>query len=183
MNKPLTILDCVKIAAPCSVPWTSMHGDDRVRFCDQCKLSVYNLSAMHLDEIETLLREREGRLCIGLCRRTDGTYLTDNCPVGLRALRHGLRRTISAVAAAFAALICATGAIGRNDIDRFETTLRDRQPFAAIADWLWPGSRGVVFGAMAPIPTPPIPPNGSGMPAGGCVAPQVTLAAVPQQIR
>lgn len=36
------ILNRVYIAAPCSVPWDSMEGDERIRHCQQCKLNVYN---------------------------------------------------------------------------------------------------------------------------------------------
>src|SRR5262245_45218821 len=123
-----------------------MRGDERTRFCDQCRLNVYNLSALSLPEIETLLRKQEGRLCVGLYRRQDGTYLVDNCPVGLRALRNGLRRVISGFAAAFVGLVCATGVLAIMDFRRFESGLRDRQPFAAVYDLIWPGRRGWTYG-------------------------------------
>jgi len=37
-------LDHVRIAAPCPADWDRMLGNDRVRFCGQCSLNVYNLS-------------------------------------------------------------------------------------------------------------------------------------------
>ena len=36
----------VKVASPCPADWDRMIGDERVRFCGQCELNVYNLSAM-----------------------------------------------------------------------------------------------------------------------------------------
>jgi len=63
-----------------------MPGTDRVRHCSQCAKNVYNLSAMTQREAGKLLRETEGRLCARLYRRTDGTILTENCSVGLRAI-------------------------------------------------------------------------------------------------
>jgi hypothetical protein len=82
------LLNKVKIAAPCSVPWESMSGDDRVRHCGQCQLNVYNLSAMSTKEAAKFLRSAtEGRVCIQLYRRKDGTILTDNCPKGLKKAR------------------------------------------------------------------------------------------------
>ena len=37
-------LDNVRVASPCSVDWNEMIGDNRKRFCGDCKLNVYNLS-------------------------------------------------------------------------------------------------------------------------------------------
>jgi hypothetical protein len=39
-------LDEIEIATPCPASWEAMTGDDRSRFCGQCRLNVYNLSAM-----------------------------------------------------------------------------------------------------------------------------------------
>jgi hypothetical protein len=77
-----------------------MIGDERVRFCGQCSLNVYNLSAMNKGDAERLISQTEGRLCIRYYRRTDGTILTNNCPVGLRALKRRMSRIASASAAA-----------------------------------------------------------------------------------
>lgn len=62
-----------------------MVGNERVRFCSQCKKNVYNLSAMTPREAEALLQETNANLCTRLFRRSDGTVLTEDCPVGLRA--------------------------------------------------------------------------------------------------
>jgi hypothetical protein len=82
-------LDRVKIAAPCNANWEQMFSfeGERVRFCSQCNLNVYNLSDMTRNEANTLLARTEGRLCVRFYRRADGTVLTNNCPVGLRALK------------------------------------------------------------------------------------------------
>ena len=39
-------LDQVTISYPCPADWNSMEGDERTRFCSQCKLNVYNISEM-----------------------------------------------------------------------------------------------------------------------------------------
>ncbi len=67
-----------------------MAGDGRVRFCSQCERNVYNLSGLSQREAEQLLQNREGRLCVAYYQRTDGTILTADCPVGLRALKKRL---------------------------------------------------------------------------------------------
>ena len=70
------------IATPCPASWDDMEGDDRVRFCPECELNVYNLSAMTEEQALALVQEREGRLCVRLYQREDGTVLTSDCPVG-----------------------------------------------------------------------------------------------------
>ena len=82
-------LSHVKIAAPCTADWDQMFSfeNDRVRFCSQCNLNVYNLSAMTQGEAAALVYRTEGRLCVRFHRRSDGTVLTQNCPVGLRAIK------------------------------------------------------------------------------------------------
>ena len=72
----------LKIASPCPASWDDMEGDDRARFCPECELNVYNLSAMTEEEALKLVKEREGRLCVRFYQRRDGTVLTTDCPVG-----------------------------------------------------------------------------------------------------
>jgi len=93
----LPVLDNIGVAAPCTADWNKMVGDDRVRHCEECKLDVFNISSMTRDEAETLISERVGRLCVRFYRRTDGTVLTADCPVGVTRRRR--RRVIFATAA------------------------------------------------------------------------------------
>jgi hypothetical protein len=92
----------MRVASPCNVGWETMEGDARVRFCRLCSLNVYDLSGMTRAEAEALVLKTEGRLCARLTRRADGTVLTKDCPVGLRAIRV---RAARAAGAAFAALL------------------------------------------------------------------------------
>ena len=56
-------IDKLHVAAPCPVPWETMKGDNRKRFCDMCSLNVYNISEMTHAEAESLLANAEGRIC------------------------------------------------------------------------------------------------------------------------
>src|SRR5258708_24859457 len=85
-------LDHVTVAAPCPADWDCMIGDERTRFCGQCKLNVYNLSGMTRSEAESLFSRSEGRLCVRFYRRADGTVITKNCPVGLLAIKQRVSR-------------------------------------------------------------------------------------------
>lgn len=102
MTPQKDFLDRMRIASPCHVGWENMTGDDRKRFCDQCSLHVHNISAMTRDEVASLVKSADGRICARLYRRADGTVLTRDCPVGLRALR---RRVSKAAGAALTALL------------------------------------------------------------------------------
>jgi hypothetical protein len=80
-------LEDVRVAAPCHVSWDTMVGDDRVRFCGRCEKNVYNLSAMPREEAEAFIADRAGNICVRLYKRTDGTVLTEDCPVGVKRRR------------------------------------------------------------------------------------------------
>lgn len=82
MSKFESPLDNIKIASPCSADWNEMYGDNRKRFCSDCKLNVYNLSGMTRGEAEALVTNAEGRLCVRFYQRADGSVITDDCPVG-----------------------------------------------------------------------------------------------------
>jgi hypothetical protein len=86
-------LNDIRIASPCKSDWNEMYGDDRRRFCSECRLNVYNLSGMTRREAESLLINSEGRLCVRFFRRRDGTVLTKDCPVGWKAIKKRVSRT------------------------------------------------------------------------------------------
>jgi multidrug efflux pump subunit AcrA (membrane-fusion protein) len=88
-------LEDLRIASPCKADWDAMAGDDRVRFCDQCRKNVYNLGGMSRAEAEALVRGAEGSLCVRMYRRADGTVLTSDCPDGVARKR---RRRLALVA-------------------------------------------------------------------------------------
>jgi hypothetical protein len=97
---PTTLsLDVIDIPRPCPADWTAMHGNDQVRFCDHCKLNVYNLSEMTRPQAERLLIEKEGHACVRLYRRMDGTVITRDCEGAWKLAMKKLSR--------FAALSCA----------------------------------------------------------------------------
>jgi hypothetical protein len=72
MSKFTNPLNNIKIASPCNADWNEMVGDERTRFCGECKLNVYNLSGMSQREAENLLINSEGRLCVRFYKRADG---------------------------------------------------------------------------------------------------------------
>lgn len=107
---PHHLLTVVDIATPCHADWDSMTGDERSRFCGQCRKHVYNLSAMPASEAVDLIRSQEGDLCIRMYRRNDGTVLNGDCPVGVGTVWRRTKRLCAAVAAAGVLVVGAKSA-------------------------------------------------------------------------
>ncbi|MBL8954839.1 MAG: hypothetical protein JNK82_28940 [Myxococcaceae bacterium] len=91
------------VASPCKRDWSKMKGDERVRFCGDCQMNVYNFSAMSQAEVLALVKEREGKVCARFYTRPDGTVLTRDCSVGIARKRRTYTLSFAAVAALFAA--------------------------------------------------------------------------------
>lgn len=92
-----------------------MDGDERARFCRQCSKHVFNLSTMTRAQIETLVREKEGKFCGRFYRRADGTMLTADCPSRLWRMRERLAKLSGALCALALSLVgCSGRQIGQN---------------------------------------------------------------------
>ncbi len=111
--KSQNMLDRVYTAAPCSMTWESMSGNDRVRTCHGCEHSVWNLSDMSTKEAESFLQKNGVSHCTIFYRRKDGTIMTDNCPVGLRGLRNQYRQYMHIAAGILGFLLGVPAAIAQ----------------------------------------------------------------------
>jgi hypothetical protein len=126
-----------------------MAGDDRVRFCRQCWLYVYNLSEMSRQEAEALVREKERRrVCVRFYRRADGTIITRDCPVGLWAAR---RKAVMGIAVAAMILLACLGYSANRKAPPHEpgqtlVWLRQWEPFRTVLEWLDPTPPDVGLG-------------------------------------
>lgn len=148
MRKFTSPLEGVRVAAPCTSDWEKMVGDERVRYCGQCSLHVYNLSGMTKREAEGLVANAEGRLCVRYYRRADGSILTRNCPVGLRALKQRVSRI------AGAALSAVIGFFAGFGLNFGLTPLPTRHVMGTMAA---PAEKEYTLGDVAvPEPMPPV---------------------------
>ena len=93
------------VASPCPADWEQMEGDDRSRHCKLCKLNVYNIKNLTGEQIESLIATHEGRVCVRMYKRRDGTIITADCPVGL-GLKKRMKFLGNALAACLALAIC-----------------------------------------------------------------------------
>lgn len=105
----MDIQERIRIASPCSVDWNQMYGDDKQRFCKDCSLNVYYLPGMSSQEVESFILRSEGRVCVRLYERADGTLITEDCPVGLSAARLRVRRIATAAASVVVSFFIGLG--------------------------------------------------------------------------
>jgi hypothetical protein len=142
-----SFLDEIRVASPCSASWEAMDGDERVRFCAQCRKNVYNLSGMRRGEAETLVGEHEGRLCVRYYLRRDGTVLTEDCPAGLRAARRWAHARMTATAAFLGGLLALC--LQQTPLGRLASLLAPLTPRHG------PTQVMGFMGAVPPLPPPP----------------------------
>ncbi|MBX9685278.1 MAG: hypothetical protein K2X27_01175 [Candidatus Obscuribacterales bacterium] len=79
--KPFVPIEKFETATVCSA---KTNKKDRVGFCEKCKLRYYDFSGMELPQAEELIFKMEGIEKPKLFKRSDGKFLTRDCPVGRR---------------------------------------------------------------------------------------------------
>ena len=142
----------IRIASPCSADWNQMIGDERRRFCGECKLNVYNLSGMTRYDAENLLRVSEGRLCVRYFQRNDGTVLTADCPVGWAKVK---QRLSVCAAAAFSVLLSVAAALMAMPVLRKHSDVVRRIPIP----FATPTPRPLMGAIALPRPSPKATPK------------------------
>jgi hypothetical protein len=110
-------INSLRIAAPCSMGWENMAGDERKRFCAACELNVYNISEMTTEEVRALIGGSPGGICGRIYRRFDDTVITKDCPTGVRELRKRAARFAGAALSAVLGLfsVGAAQTTGQNE--------------------------------------------------------------------
>ena len=91
------------VVAPCPIGWEQLAGNDRVRFCGHCQQNVHNVASLTMDEAAALIQRVEGRACLRLQRRADGTVITRDCFHAVRRARERI------VASALGVMVAAAG--------------------------------------------------------------------------
>jgi hypothetical protein len=101
----LDLLQTLTIATPCTIPWERMTGDDRSRFCGECRRQVFDLSGMIAAEAKELIGNTQNTPCVRFYRRPDGRVMTSDCAVGIRTqVWKRLRKRAAWAASLFAIL-------------------------------------------------------------------------------
>ncbi|MBS1793517.1 MAG: hypothetical protein JSS81_06665 [Acidobacteria bacterium] len=153
MTKFESPLKNLKIASPCSQDWNAMIGDDRRRYCGECRLNVYNLSGMTRAEAEELVLSAEGRLCVRFYKRADGSVLTQDCPVGWAKVKARTKVYVTALASLIFSFFGALGLVSAFNRTRERVLMGD---VALTTPTPTPKSTpGPLMGGITPVkPTP-----------------------------
>jgi len=151
----------LRIASPCPMNWDQMTGDNRARFCSLCNLHVYKIAELTRKQAVALISETEGRICGRIYRRSDGTVITRDCPIGLRAIRRRVARVTGAVFATIVTL--STSVFGQKPSKKADSSCKqqvtvtrkksDTEAGALTGTVLDPNG-AVVFGAQIKITEP-----------------------------
>ena len=112
------------ITSPCSVDWDSMIGNDRVRFCEHCQLTVHNIDHASQKQIKRLIARSNGRLCVNYRQPAP-----QKAPAPPILYKIG-RRTSIIAASAFSATLSITSAVGASGNSK-QTRLPSKTAFAA----------------------------------------------------
>lgn len=100
-------LDAVAIPVACPVPWESMHGDHRTRFCDKCEQNVHDVSELTRAEAVQLVTAGGKLPCLRIYRRPDGRVMTADCTTRRERVWKWLHRRSPWLAAMFALVFFA----------------------------------------------------------------------------
>ncbi|MBV9210033.1 MAG: carboxypeptidase regulatory-like domain-containing protein, partial [Acidobacteria bacterium] len=109
MPKPKDTLDRINTNKPCTADWDEMIGNEQVRFCSHCSLSVHNLSAMTRKEAMRLVIKSKGNLCARYVRRPDGRVQTTD--LVLHQIGAVKRRASRLAAGAFTAALSLSASL------------------------------------------------------------------------
>jgi hypothetical protein len=162
---PVREIDDVSVASPCTADWNKMVGNGRKRFCGACDQYVYNVEALTRAEVAALIDEG-GRLCLRLFRRTDGTLMTADCPVGRRRVRLKQVATVIGGGLLAGAAVAAVIRSGRpselHDLYTVDVSTHGHHHQLASpnpGEARMAGTNPVPLPALAPVPVDPPPPE------------------------
>jgi hypothetical protein len=89
---------------------------------------------MSRQEAEALINKTEGRLCVRFYRRADGSILTQNCPVGLRAIKRRVSWAAQVVLGMVLSFVSGLGLyifhLGRKPYPLLDNRTPFEEPFA-----------------------------------------------------
>ncbi len=88
-----------KEASACGMVSDQVNSGEKLSFCERCRLRVYDFNGMDDAEAQAyiqLLEERGGKNVV-LYKRSDGRFLSSDCPVGLKTKRNQFVAIVLAV--------------------------------------------------------------------------------------
>ncbi|HEY3789172.1 MAG TPA: hypothetical protein VGL71_09970 [Urbifossiella sp.] len=132
----MNVLDSITIPSPCSVPWESMQGGGRTRFCTKCGENLHDVSELTRREAMILLNGGDKLPCLRIYRRADGRVMTADCLTKRERTHRWLRKRSAWAASLFAMFFLAgcgsqharqTLGTGRNSLSESTMKPTDRR--------------------------------------------------------
>jgi len=149
-----------------------MKGDERARFCGQCRKHVFNFSAMTSAEVEALVQQKEGRLCGRYFQRADGRMLTADCPTGVARRRNRAARWAGSLFATVLFLFGARVSLRSQETNKVNGGSSSKTTEPLMGDIMVPvantNAPREILGKIAPCP---VPPSTNRPPVMGLIAP------------
>lgn len=109
----------ITVNSPCLADWDQMVGNDQVRFCEHCNLTVHNISELTRVEAARLVERSQGRLCVRYYRDATGRLITSESPhrSNETSRLHQIGRRVSRLTAgAFSATLSFSTAVAQNSM-------------------------------------------------------------------
>jgi len=136
------LIQQLRISSPCDVEWDSMIGNDRVRFCEHCRLSVHHIDSLNRKQLRRLIARSHGRLCVN--------YTRANVPpeVAFPILHKIGRRTSAIAASAFSATLGISTATAATQPNFKRPSLTNRIVSAAVLNEQFVTGTGTLRGRV-----------------------------------
>lgn len=99
----------LEIKTPCAANWDQMHGNDRVRFCEHCQLTVNDLTSLTPKRIRRLIAKSQARLCVRYYSGSNGKPLIAQVPTKLHQINKRVSRVAAGIFTATLSMGSATG--------------------------------------------------------------------------
>jgi len=90
-----------KLSFACPLPWASMSGDERSKFCSKCAHQIPNLSLLSFSERQALLEKAKSQqICGTYYVRLTGELVTPSSPLSQRESKNIRQYGVAALSAA-----------------------------------------------------------------------------------
>lgn len=133
-TKPSCPIVKFRKSSDCPVSWDEMSGGStgftRVRYCDRCRLNIYDLDGLETAEAEELVVQREGQSKVNYFQRKDKKFQVKDCRVGAKKK---YVRQAATVAAACVVIGLTALALTIGSKPTYYTNATDQSPAAETA--------------------------------------------------
>jgi hypothetical protein len=147
-----------EIKNPCTADWNAMTGNEKIRFCEHCHLTVNNLSELKPKEVRRLVARSKGQLCVRYSSQSEQLARLRTVPHKLHQIQHRIARV---AAGAFSATLTLSSAMAETGVDR--TSYRHMVAYRQLGAGLEPAvAGGSIMGRVTD-------PNGAAIQGAGIV--------------